>query len=85
MLGDRIRMKRHYQDPGVYIRSMGTRGGHGGLPSVTERAVTLVEASGKDYVLVETVGVGQTELDVMEAADTVVVVLVPGPGTPSRP
>ncbi len=80
LLGDRIRMERHYKDPGVYIRSMGTRGGRGGLTSVTERVVTLVEASGRDYVLVETVGVGQTELDVMEAADTVVVVLVPEAG-----
>jgi len=80
LLGDRIRMERHYRDSGVYIRSMGTRGGHGGLPSAIERAVMLVEASGKEYVLVETVGVGQTELDVMDAADTVVVVLVPEAG-----
>lgn len=80
LLGDRIRMEQHYKDEGVYIRSMGTRGGHGGLPSVAERAAILLEASGKDYVIIETVGVGQTELDVMEAVDTVVVVLVPEAG-----
>jgi LAO/AO transport system kinase len=80
LLGDRIRMEQHYKDPGVYIRSMGSRGSHGGLPHVTQRVATLLEASGKDYVLIETVGVGQTELDVMEVADTVVVVLVPEAG-----
>ncbi|MSQ25768.1 MAG: methylmalonyl Co-A mutase-associated GTPase MeaB [Dehalococcoidia bacterium] len=80
LLGDRIRMEQHYADPGVFIRSMGTRGGHGGLPDVTQRVATLLEASGKEYVLLETVGVGQTELDVMEVADTVVVVLVPEAG-----
>ena len=80
LLGDRIRMEGHYKDPGVYIRSMGTRGSHGGMPSVAQRVATLMEASGKEYVLVETVGVGQTELDIMEAADTVVVVLVPEAG-----
>ncbi|MEE9286125.1 MAG: methylmalonyl Co-A mutase-associated GTPase MeaB [Dehalococcoidia bacterium] len=80
LLGDRIRMEQHYNDEGVFIRSMGTRGGHGGLPNVAQRAATLLEASGKDYVLIETVGVGQTELDVMEAADTVVVVMVPEAG-----
>ena len=80
LLGDRIRMVGHYKDPGVYIRSMGTRGSRGGVPSVAQRAVSLLAASGKDYVIVETVGVGQTELDVMETADTVVVVLVPEAG-----
>ena len=80
LLGDRIRMEQHYADPGVFIRSMGTRGGRGGLPDVTQRVATLMEASGKEYVLIETVGVGQTELDVMETADTVVVVLVPEAG-----
>ena len=80
LLGDRIRMEQHYQDEGVFIRSMGTRGGHGGLPNVAQRAATLLEASGKGYVLIETVGVGQTELDVMDAADTVVVVMVPEAG-----
>ncbi len=80
LLGDRIRMEQHYRDPGVYIRSMGSRGSHGGIPHVAQRVATLLEASGKDYVLIETVGVGQTELDVMEVADTVVVVLVPEAG-----
>ena len=80
LLGDRIRMEGHYKDPGVYIRSMGTRGGRGGVPSVAQRVASLLAASGKDYVIVETVGVGQTELDVMETADTVVVVLVPEAG-----
>ena len=68
------------QGPGVYIRSMGTRGSRGGVPSVAQRVASLLAASGKDYVIVETVGVGQTELDVMETADTVVVVLVPEAG-----
>ena len=80
LLGDRIRMEGHYKDPGVYIRSMGTRGSRGGVPSVAQRVTSLLAASGKDYVIVETVGVGQTELDVMETADTVVVVLVPEAG-----
>jgi len=80
LLGDRIRMERHYKDEGVFIRSMGSRGGRGGVPSVAQRAATLLEASGKDYVFIETVGVGQTELDVMEAADSIVVVLVPEAG-----
>ena len=80
LLGDRIRMEGHYKDPGVYIRSMGTRGSRGGVPSVAQRVVSLLAAAGKDYVIVETVGVGQTELDVMETADTVVVVLVPEAG-----
>ena len=80
LLGDRVRMERHYKDPGVYIRSMGSRGSHGGMSSVSQRVAVLMEAAGKDYVLIETVGVGQTELDIMEAADTVVVVLVPEAG-----
>lgn len=80
LLGDRIRMDGHYRDAGVYIRSMGTRGSHGGMPSVSQRVATLLEAAGKHYILIETVGVGQTELDIMEAADTVVVVLVPEAG-----
>ncbi len=80
LLGDRIRMERHYEDPGVFIRSMGSRGGRGGVPSMAQRAATLMEASGKDYVFIETVGVGQTELDVMEVADTIIVVLVPEAG-----
>jgi LAO/AO transport system kinase len=80
VLGDRIRMKRHYLDEGVFIRSLATRGAHGGLSSVTRVAVRLLDAFGVDLVLVESVGVGQTELDVMNVADTVVVVLVPEGG-----
>jgi LAO/AO transport system kinase len=80
VLGDRIRMQQHYLDEGVYIRSMATRGSHGGLPHATGGVVKLLDAFGKDFVLVETVGVGQTELDIMENVDTVVVVLVPEAG-----
>ena len=80
LLGDRIRMQRHYLDDGVYIRSMASRGVHGGVSLVTREAVRLLDAFGKDLVIVETVGVGQTELDVMDVADTVVVVLVPEVG-----
>ncbi len=80
ILGDRIRMQQHYKDEGVFVRSMATRGSHGGLPGVASRAATVMEASGKDYILLETVGVGQTELDIMEVADTVIVVLVPEAG-----
>ena len=77
LLGDRVRMQRHYLDPGVFIRSIATRGTGGGVPRVIKGIVRLLDASAKDLVLVETVGVGQTELDVMQVADTVVVVLVP--------
>ncbi|MBM3924445.1 MAG: methylmalonyl Co-A mutase-associated GTPase MeaB [SAR202 cluster bacterium] len=80
LLGDRIRMEGHYLDPGVFIRSMATRGSHGGLPRIIKAAARLLDASGKDVVLVETVGVGQTELDIMSVADTVVVTLVPEAG-----
>jgi LAO/AO transport system kinase len=80
VLGDRIRMQQHYLDEGVFIRSMATRGSHGGLPRSTGGVVKLLSAFGKDFVLVETVGVGQTELDIMENADTVVVILVPEAG-----
>ena len=80
LLGDRIRMQQHYKDEGVFVRSLATRGSHGGLPGVVRRVAMVLEASGKDYVLVETVGVGQTELDIVEVADTVVVVLVPEAG-----
>ncbi len=79
-LGDRVRMQRHYLDPGVFIRSMATRDAAGGLPRVVRRAVRLLDASGKDMVIVETVGVGQTELGVMGVADTVAVVLMPEAG-----
>jgi LAO/AO transport system kinase len=80
VLGDRIRMQQHYLDEGVFIRSMATRGSHGGLPHTTRGVVKLMDAFAKDFVIVETVGVGQTELDIMEAADSVVVVLVPEAG-----
>lgn len=80
LLGDRIRMQQHYLDKGVFIRSMATRGSRGGLPRTARGVIKLLDAFGKDFVLVETVGVGQTELDIMEAADTTVVVLVPEAG-----
>ena len=80
LLGDRIRMQQHYLDSGVFIRSMGTRGSHGGLARATKDVLKLLDAFGKDWVLIETVGVGQTELDVMEATDTTMVVLVPESG-----
>jgi LAO/AO transport system kinase len=80
VLGDRIRMQQHYLDEGVFIRSMATRGSHGGLPHGTGGVIKLLDAFGKDFILVETVGVGQTELDIMENADTVVVALVPEAG-----
>ena len=80
LLGDRIRMQQHYLDKGVFIRSMATRGSRGGLPRAARGVIKLLDAFGKDFVLVETVGVGQTELDIMETADTTVVVLVPEAG-----
>jgi LAO/AO transport system kinase len=80
VLGDRIRMQAHFLDPGVFIRSLATRGGHGGLPRAARDVVRLLDAFGVDVVLVETVGVGQTELDVMRLADSIVVVLVPEAG-----
>ena len=80
VLGDRIRMQAHFLDPGVFIRSLATRGSHGGLPRAARDVVRLLDAFGCDVVLVETVGVGQTELDVMRVADSIVVVLVPEAG-----
>jgi LAO/AO transport system kinase len=80
VLGDRVRMKGHEGDAGVFIRSVATRGASGGLSRVAGAAVRLLDAFGFEMVLVETVGVGQTELDVAGAADTVVVVLVPEAG-----
>ena len=80
ILGDRIRMQQHYLDDGVFIRSMATRGSHGGLPRTASGVIKLLDACGKDIVLVETVGVGQTEIDIMEAADTTIVVLSPEAG-----
>lgn len=80
VLGDRVRMQQHFLDDGVFIRSMATRGSHGGLPRTASSVIKLLDASGKDLILLETVGVGQTEVDVMETADTVVVILVPEAG-----
>jgi len=80
ILGDRIRMLRWYQDHGVFIRSMATRGHLGGLAAATLRVVALLDAAGYQRVLIETVGVGQSEVDVAEAADSTVVVLTPGQG-----
>ena len=80
LLGDRIRMQRHYLDQGVFIRSVATRGQAGGVPRLVKSMVRLLDAAGKDVVLVETVGVGQTELGIMEVADTVLVVLMPESG-----
>lgn len=80
VLGDRIRMQAHTGDPGVFIRSMATRGGVGGLSPMARAAVKVLDASGKDIVLVETVGVGQSEVEVLGLADTVVVVLTPESG-----
>jgi len=80
ILGDRIRMQGHALDEGVFIRSMATRGHLGGLAAATGRVITLLAAAGKDVVLVETVGVGQDEVEIVEAADVSLVVLVPGLG-----
>jgi len=80
VLGDRIRMQKHYLDSGVFIRSMATRGSHGGLPLTANGVVKLFDAFGMDYIFIETVGVGQAELDIMNRSDTVIVVLVPGTG-----
>lgn len=80
LLGDRIRMQSLYTDPGVFIRSMATRGAMGGLARASRDAVDLLDAAGFDWVLVETVGVGQDEVDVVRTVDTVVLVTVPGLG-----
>lgn len=80
ILGDRIRMQRHYLDSGVFIRSVSTRGQGGGLPRIVKSLVRVLDAAGKDVILVETVGVGQTELGIMGVADTVVVALMPESG-----
>jgi LAO/AO transport system kinase len=80
LLGDRIRMEERTLDPGVYIRSMASRGSHGGLARAAVDACDVMDAAGFDSILVETVGVGQAEYDVVVAADTVVVVLCPGAG-----
>ena len=80
ILGDRVRMQEHTADPGVYIRSMSSRGHLGGLASATPQAVRVLEGAGCDVVLVETVGVGQAEVEIASLADTTVVLLAPGMG-----
>jgi LAO/AO transport system kinase len=80
LLGDRVRMLRHSADPGVFIRSMGSRGNLGGLGNSSREMLYVLEAYGCDVILLETVGVGQSELDVMTVADTVALVLSPGSG-----
>ncbi|HJU28402.1 MAG TPA: methylmalonyl Co-A mutase-associated GTPase MeaB [Candidatus Binataceae bacterium] len=80
VLGDRVRMTDHYRDSGVYIRSLSTRGHHGGLSRAAREIVKLLDAFGNDIIIIETVGVGQTELSVMDLADTTVVVTVPEGG-----
>jgi LAO/AO transport system kinase len=80
MLGDRIRLADHFLDPGVFIRSMATRGSLGGLAEAALQAALLMDAAGKDDVLLETVGVGQGEVDVVDHADTIVLALMPGSG-----
>ena len=80
ILGDRIRMQRHHADPGIFIRSMATRGSIGGLARATADVARLMAAAGKDYVIVETVGVGQDEIEIAGLAQVTVVVLVPGMG-----
>jgi LAO/AO transport system kinase len=80
LLGDRIRMQQHHADPGIFIRSMATRGCSGGLAHATANMARLMDAAGKDFVLIETVGVGQDEIDIAELARVTVVVLVPGMG-----
>ncbi|HEV7444683.1 MAG TPA: P-loop NTPase fold protein, partial [Steroidobacteraceae bacterium] len=80
ILGDRIRMQGHHADPGIYIRSMATRGSLGGLARATADVATVLDASGRDRILIETVGVGQDEIDIVSSAQTAVVVTVPGLG-----
>ena len=80
VLGDRIRMQKHSTDKHVFIRSIGSRGSHGGLSRSTGRILDLFDAAGFDYTIIETVGVGQTELDIMKFADTTIVILVPESG-----
>ncbi len=80
ILGDRIRMQDHFSDPGIYIRSMATRGSLGGLARATADVATVMDASGRDLIMIETVGVGQDEVDIVRLADVTVVILVPGMG-----
>ncbi|HXK88829.1 MAG TPA: methylmalonyl Co-A mutase-associated GTPase MeaB [Thermosynergistes sp.] len=80
ILGDRLRMQQHALDPSVFIRSMGTRGSLGGLSRAAYEAALILDACGKDIVIIETAGVGQTEIDIVRIADTVILLLVPGMG-----
>ncbi len=80
ILGDRVRMQRHSLDDGVFIRSLATRGQFGGLTQSTRSAIDVLDAMGKDYIIVETVGVGQDEIDIAKSAHTTVIVVVPGMG-----
>ena len=80
ILGDRIRMQEHFSDPGIYIRSMATRGSLGGLARATADVTTVLDASGRDVILIETVGVGQDEVDIVRLAYITIVILVPGMG-----
>src|SRR5437870_12455262 len=80
ILGDRIRMQDHFSDPGIYIRSMATRGSLGGLARATADVSTVLDASGRDLIMIETVGVGQDEIDIVRLADITIVILVPGMG-----
>jgi len=80
ILGDRVRMQRHSMDEGVFIRSMATRGYFGGITRSTRSAIDVLDAMGKDWIIVETVGVGQDEIDIVQSAHTTIIVLVPGMG-----
>jgi len=80
ILGDRIRMQEHFSDSGIYIRSMATRGSLGGLARATADVATVLDAAGRDVIMIETVGVGQDEIDIVRLADVTVVILVPGMG-----
>lgn len=80
ILGDRIRMQSHFSDPGIYIRSMATRGSLGGLARATADVSLVLDAAGRDVIMIETVGVGQDEVDIVRVADVTVVILVPGMG-----
>jgi len=80
ILGDRIRMQSHHADEGIFIRSMATRGSLGGLSHTTADVATVLDASGRDLVMIETVGVGQDEVDIVRLADVTLVILVPGMG-----
>jgi len=80
ILGDRIRMQDHFSDPGIYIRSMATRGSLGGVARATADVATVLDAAGRDLIMIETVGVGQDEVDIVRLADITIVILVPGMG-----